>query len=83
MSSHSRLDYSKDLDLTGKRVLLVDDSTTGGRKQMELASALREAGASVENSLVLFEPQGKGAREKLKQEGIELHAIQTGPDGSF
>ena len=83
MGGHSKLDFSRALKLAGKTVLLVDDSTTGGRKQVDLAKELRAAGAIVRNSLVLFEPQGKGAREKLKLEGIDLFSVQVGPTGNF
>ena len=83
MGDHSILDYPKNLNLTGKVVMLVDDSTTGGRKQIELAKKLRAAGAVVNVSLVLFEPRGKGARDKLSAEGITLHAIIEGPSGNY
>lgn len=83
MGNHSMLDYPKTLSLAGKVVMLVDDSTTGGRKQIELAKKLRAAGAKVNISLALFEPQGKGAREKLAAEGITLHSIIPGPVGNY
>ena len=44
---------------------------------------LRAAGAKVNISLTLFEPQGKGAREKLAAEGITLHSIIPGPVGNY
>jgi orotate phosphoribosyltransferase len=78
---HNYLDFPKSLDLSGKKVLIVDDSTTGGRKMVELAKKLREGGAEVKTALVLFEPKGKGAREKLGTQGIELTSITEGPTG--
>jgi orotate phosphoribosyltransferase len=83
MGNHVILDYPKSLLLQDKRALLVDDSTTGGRKMMDLAEELRRAGVTVEDAFVLFEPKGKGAREKLKRQGINLHAIVDGPQGRF
>lgn len=83
MGDHSTLDYPNTLSLAGKVVMLVDDSTTGGRKQIDLAKKLRAAGAIVNISLALFEPKGKGAREALAAEGITLHAILAGPVGNY
>lgn len=83
MGGHSSLDFPKTLELSGKTVLIVDDSTTGGRKQVTLANKLRASGAIVKSSLVLFEPQGKGAREALSKENISLYAVQSGPSGNF
>ena len=55
--------------------LIVDDSTTGGRKVLELAEDLRGLGCEVRDCLVVFAPQGKGALEKLRSSGIKLHSI--------
>jgi orotate phosphoribosyltransferase len=81
VGEHNYLDFPKSLTLTRKKILLVDDSTTGGRKMVELAQKLREAGAEVRTALVLFEPKGKGAREKLSTQGIELVSLTEGPTG--
>ncbi|MFQ2265859.1 phosphoribosyltransferase [Aeromonas hydrophila] len=81
--SHFELDYPLTLNLKDKRILLVDDSTTGGRKMLSLAERLRQEGAIIENAIILFEPQGKGAREALKKLKIELHAIVKGPKGKI
>jgi orotate phosphoribosyltransferase len=83
MGDHLKLDYPKHLTLHGKKVLLVDDSTTGGRKMVSLANTLRDAGAIVVEALVLFEPQGKGARELLQSADVNLHSIVDGPTGRF
>lgn len=76
-----RLDYPSDLKLSGRTILLVDDSTTGGRKLVELAKNLRNAGAKVEQALVLFEPKGKGARARLEENEVQLIAVESGPVG--
>jgi orotate phosphoribosyltransferase len=60
---------------SGNRVLVVDDSTTGGRKVLDCVNAVRELNAIAETCLVLFEPLGKGSRQLLKENGIELHAV--------
>lgn len=78
---HDKLDYPNDLKLLGRTILLVDDSTTGGRKLVELAKNLRNAGAKVEQALVLFEPKGKGARARLEENDVELIAVESGPVG--
>lgn len=66
----------------GDIFILVDDSTTGGRMMVEAASKVREIGGDVKHAFVLFEPIGKGARSRLQENGIELHAI-TLLDDSF
>lgn len=69
---------SRELAATTK-FLVVDDSTTGGRKIMALIDDVRAFGFEVTDCLVLFEPVGKGARERLLQRGVKLHAITEGP----
>lgn len=80
-SGHFRLDYKIGSSLKDARVLIVDDSTTGGRKMVNLVNELRAHGAVVEHAAVLFEPIGKGARAKLLNIGVTLHAIVKGPQG--
>jgi len=82
MDFHDKLDYPASVQLKNCRVLLADDSTTGGRKLNELAELLRMAGAQVEHAIILFEPEGKGARKLLESSKIQLDAIQIGPKGS-
>jgi orotate phosphoribosyltransferase len=65
--------------LENSKALVVDDSTTGGRKIVDIIESLRSYGYQVTDCLVVFEPQGKNAREKLKDIGVELHAIVRGP----
>jgi orotate phosphoribosyltransferase len=77
---HGRLDYDDAAHRTDHgRALLLDDSTTGGRQMLNLAHALRQFGWDVGDCLVLFEPLGKGARQRLKENGIRLHAVVDGP----
>lgn len=60
---------------SGSRVLIVDDSTTGGRKVLDCVEAVRKKSCKVEKCLVLFEPIGKGARTLLMSNGVELVAV--------
>jgi orotate phosphoribosyltransferase len=59
----------------GDIVLLVDDSTTGGRLAMEAVEQIRQLGAVVEHFLVLFERVGKDARDLLQDQDITLHPV--------
>ena len=79
--SHLILDYPLHMSLEARNGLLIDDSTTGGRKMLDLAKALRAEGSTVSNAAVLFEPIGKGARKLLLDNDIELHTIVLGPEG--
>ncbi|WP_160036563.1 phosphoribosyltransferase [Paenibacillus sp. An7] len=73
--------FQKTFDFMGKEpkkgsvALLVDDSTTGGRKMVDAIDKLREQGYIVTDCLVLFEPTIKDARERLKRKDVELHSI--------
>jgi orotate phosphoribosyltransferase len=81
MGCHATMDFPRGLELKGLKVLLVDDSTTGGSKMAELVTALRSEGAVVEAALVLFEPRGKGAKDRLAKLDVALHSIVAGPEG--
>jgi len=83
MGLHASLDFPIRLSLEGKKILIVDDSSTGGRKIEILVDTLREAGAIISDALILFEPKGKGARELLESKNIKLHSIVVGPVGRF
>ncbi|MBY0157199.1 hypothetical protein H0178_15505 [Cytobacillus firmus] len=73
--------FQKTFDFAGKKpkkgsiALLVDDSTTGGRKMADAIDKLREQGYIVTDCLVLFEPTIKDARERLRKKNVELHSI--------
>lgn len=59
----------------GNIALIVDDSTTGGRMVINTIRDLRKYGYQVTDCLVVFEPQAKDARQKLKDEGVNLISI--------
>jgi orotate phosphoribosyltransferase len=64
-----------DGDLTrAEKVLIVDDSTTSGRKVVDCVAALRERGIEVERCVVLFQPVGKDPAAELAKNGVELIA---------
>jgi orotate phosphoribosyltransferase len=62
----------------GQRVLLVEDLATDGKSKMHFVNGLREAGAKVAHSFVVFHygifPESVAT---LKAEGVDLHALAT------
>lgn len=80
-TSNSEYDLQKKFDTGGcnnlhrKKALIVEDSTTGGRKIIKAIQDLRKNGVIVEECLVIFAPQGKNAKEKLSEVGVTLHCI--------
>lgn len=70
--------------LVGKKAVIVDDSTTGGRKAFDCIDALRGAGVKVDEFWVMFEPLGKKTREHLKeQKGVTLRSVVTMDDATI
>lgn len=62
----------------GQRVLLVEDLTTDGGSKVGFADAIREAGASVEHTLVVFYYDiFAHAPETLKNAGLSLHYLAS------
>lgn len=66
-------------DITeGQRVLLVEDLTTDGRSKIKFCEALRNAGAVVTDTVVVFFydifPE---TRELLEKHGLRLHYLAT------
>ena len=47
---------------------------------LKAAKRLREYGCKVDNCLVLFEPEGKGAADSLIKDGITLFSIIKNPE---
>jgi orotate phosphoribosyltransferase len=65
----------------GLRVLLVDDLTTDGASKLGFSRGLKAAGAHVENVLTIFYHDAfPGARERLSEAGLSLHALATWAD---
>jgi len=62
----------------GQRVLLVEDLTTDGGSKVSFVEALREAGAEVAHTFVIFYYDiFKDTPEKLAADGIVLHYLST------
>lgn len=65
----------------GERVLLVEDLTTDGGSKIKFCEALRQAGAEVSDTLVIFYydifPE---TRQKLSAHGLRLHSLATWRD---
>lgn len=65
----------------GQRVLLVEDLTTDGGSKVQFCEALRHAGATVNDALVVFYydifPE---TIEKLAAQGVRLHYLATWRD---
>ncbi len=58
----------------GARVLLVEDLITDGGSKLTFLEALRDAGAKVEEALVLFDRE-QGGTELLAAQGVRLHSV--------
>lgn len=63
----------------GERVVVLEDIATTGRSAADAVEALREAGAVVEQVLVVVDRE-EGASETLDDHGIELEALLTAED---
>ena len=59
-----------------QRAIIMDDLVTGGGSILETAERLRDASLVVKDAFVLVDRQ-QGARERLKQAGINLHSALT------
>lgn len=65
--------------LPGEKFIIVEDVATTGGSTMRVVSALREKGANVAKAVVVVDRQ-EGAREMLKEHGIELISLFTAKD---
>ncbi|HIK02057.1 TPA: orotate phosphoribosyltransferase [archaeon] len=61
---------------SGKKVLLVEDLITTGYSKASFVEGIRNTGATIEHCLVVFDRE-QGGRERLKENGIELHSLVT------
>jgi orotate phosphoribosyltransferase len=60
-------------------VLLVEDLLFDAQSKINFCTAIRKAGARVENTLVVFDYANARSRSALHQEGIALHALTNWP----
>lgn len=63
-------------EVSGKRLLIVEDVVTTGGQIVLSAQDLRSEGAAVENAVCVIDREGGGA-DVLEAEGIRLHALFT------
>ena len=62
----------------GQRILLVEDLTTDGGSKLNFVEALRESGAEVAHTFVIFYYDiFKDTPERLAEAGISLHYLST------
>jgi orotate phosphoribosyltransferase len=59
----------------GEKVLIVDDSATGGRMILDAVSVIELIGAKATDVLVFFEPLGKGARQRISGTGARFTSV--------
>lgn len=62
-------------DVSGKRVLLVEDLVTTGGSSLSGVQALRDAGATVTDCLAIISYGFAEAREAFAQAGVTLHTL--------
>lgn len=72
----SLFDYSEK-PVEGSVALLVDDSSTGGRKMKKAIDSLRKHGYKVSDCLIVFEPTIKTPRPRalFQNNNVKLHSI--------
>jgi orotate phosphoribosyltransferase len=63
----------------GDRVVVVEDIVTTGASAVEAVEKLREAGAVVEDIIVVVDRQ-EGGRERVEAAGLRMHALTTAED---
>ncbi|MFW6029818.1 MAG: hypothetical protein ACOCRO_06140 [Halanaerobiales bacterium] len=71
---HKNIDVLGNLK-KGEKGLIVDDSTTGGRKVREIVQILRKNKLEVSDCLVVFEPTVKNVNKRMAELNISLHSI--------
>ena len=64
----------------GAKVLLVDDMMAAGASKIAFISALRSAGAKVQDAFVIFDYGTFGAEALLATLGVKVHALATWRD---
>lgn len=66
-------------DITGRRVLVVEDTSTTGASPLAAVRAVREAGATVVGVATIVD-RDTGAREAIEAEGVAYRALLGLPD---
>ncbi len=73
------LALTKGMNISGRRIALVDDCLLSGATALAAARLLRDLGAICDQALFAFEIEGLGGRTVLAQAGIETHAVAIVP----
>ncbi len=64
--------------ICGKKVILIEDLTTDGGSKIKFCNALRDAGAVIANTVVIFYYSiFPNVPEKLAQSGLKLHYLAS------
>lgn len=66
--------YAEGADLSGKRVLLIEDVVSSGGAIIDAATKLRDDGIEITQALCVIDRE-TGGYEKLKEHGIELLSL--------
>lgn len=66
-------------DIAGRRVLVVDDTSTTGGSVLGAVDVVREAGATVMAAAVIVD-RDTGARERVEETGLEFRAALSKTD---
>jgi orotate phosphoribosyltransferase len=66
-------------DVEGRRVLVVEDTSTTGGSPLEAVAALREAGAEVVGVATIVD-RATGAGEKIEAEGLDYRYVYSASD---
>ncbi|MEV4420562.1 orotate phosphoribosyltransferase [Patulibacter sp. NPDC049589] len=66
-------------DVSGRRIVVIEDVVTSGGQVIESCAALRELGATVEHVACVIDRQA-GGRERLARHGLALRSIFTQRD---
>ena len=61
-------------DITGKRVLVVEDTTTTGNSPLTAVAAVRETGAVVAGVATVVD-RATGAKDVIEAEGVEYRSL--------
>ena len=65
-------------DIDGKQVVLIEDLITDAGSKLHFIEAIRAAGATIKDILVLFD-RAQGGKETLHDEGINLYSLTDLP----
>lgn len=70
---------SKGNRIAGRTAIVIDDCLMSGTTAVAAVRLLRQLGARCDHALVVFEIDGLGGRERLRQAGVTTTALRTVP----